>query len=59
MKVELAENVVTLVPETEWERTALKQIHKNGVDRIQYQNAWEQTGGLQLISRSEAEHWGR
>lgn len=59
MRVELEENCVTLLAESEWEKKALKQIHKNGVKRVQYTDAWEQAGGLRLESVSEKEHWGR
>lgn len=58
MKVELHENCVMLVAENDWETKALKQIHKNGIHKVRYADEWEQSGGLKLESRSEAEYWG-
>ncbi len=59
MKVKIEQYAVVLEAESEWERKALRQLHKNGVKRILYTDVWEQTGDLRLESATDDEHWGR
>lgn len=48
MKIERTETAVRLVPENEWERTALAELRQKGVEKIEWQDDWNRTGWLQL-----------
>lgn len=59
MKAKIERYAVVLEAENEWERTALRQLQKNGVKRVLFTDAWEQTGDLRLESATDDEYWGR
>ena len=56
MKVKATEQSVILVPESEWEREQLKRIQQHGVQKVRFEDAWEQTGGLEVIIQTN--DWG-
>ena len=56
MKVEQQENGIALIPETDFEREALKRLRKKSIKSMQFEDAWDQKGRF-LIEFDE--EWGR
>ncbi len=48
MRVEANEREVRLRPETEWEREQLERLRNKGVERVEWEDAWDQKGDLVL-----------
>jgi hypothetical protein len=56
MKVEKREDGITLVPESEFEREALKSLQGRSIKDMRFEDAWEQRG--RFIIRFDTD-WGR
>jgi hypothetical protein len=54
----MKENIITLHPDTEWEREVLKKLRTREISRIQWEDDWDQRGGLMLVS-PDRNDWGR
>lgn len=48
MKIELQEKSIRLLPENNWEIECLNKLHQHGIDKLQFQDSWNNTGYLQL-----------
>ena len=58
MTLSMKENIITLHPDTEWEREVLKKLRTREISRIQWEDDWDQRGGLMLVS-PDRNDWGR
>ena len=57
MKTELSETFCKLIPETEWDKQALSAIRKAGVESVQFEDEWNNTGPL-VLNFPDREAWG-
>lgn len=48
MKIERQEKSIRLIPENNWEIDALKELRQHGIEKMQFQDDWNNTGYLQL-----------
>ncbi len=48
MKIETTEYSVILVPESDWEREALAKLKRGGVNKMNFDDDWNQSGRLHL-----------
>lgn len=48
MRVQLGENSVKLIPESEWEKEALQRLKRRGINKMEFQDAWNYDGWLRL-----------
>lgn len=48
MKVERQQNSIRLIPESEWDKTQLKDLAKNGIESLEFKDSWNQKGYLQI-----------
>lgn len=48
MKIEETENSIKLIPENEYEREKLKRLQQRGVEKVQFEDAWNSQGALIL-----------
>jgi hypothetical protein len=58
MKIEKQENSIRLIPENDWEKSALKELSlQRQIESMQFQDDWDLKGYLQLNFPSR--DWGR
>lgn len=53
MKIEIRKDDVVLRAENKWEQDALDTIESRGVSKIQFEEPWDNSGGLRLIRTKE------
>lgn len=49
MKIEIRQDDVVFHAENKWEQDALDTVESRGVSRIQFEDPWDNSGGLRLI----------
>lgn len=55
MKLESGEYEIRLIPESEYEKDILHVLKNKGVEKIEWQDTWEQSGPLILKLRNHSE----
>lgn len=48
MRIERQENSIRLVPESDWERDCLRSLKNRGIEKMEFEDYWNQVGYLQL-----------
>jgi hypothetical protein len=48
MTIQLGENSIKLIPESEWEKEALQRLKNRGINKMQFQDEWNREGWLRL-----------
>lgn len=49
MKIERTENSIKFLPESEWEKTNLKELRQKSIQSIKFEDDWDSKGYLELV----------